>query len=118
MKTRFCDVCGRTYEYQLLTSRYCGSTCRAKATRMGGVGKSAQPDRPIPEDHELLVATRRELEAAGTLGHYRGQLALLMAREFVRVNLHGSGREVARVAAAFRETFEAAMSAQAPITSG
>jgi hypothetical protein len=84
---------------------------------MGGVSESAQPDRPIPEDHELLVATRRELEAAGRLGHYTGQLALLMAREFVRADLHGSGREVARVAAAFRETFEAAMKEPGPMTS-
>jgi hypothetical protein len=83
---------------------------------MGGVSKSGQPDRPIPEDHQLLVATYRELEAAGQLGHYRGQLALRMAREFVRVDLHGSGREVARVAAVFQETFEAAMKEPAPMT--
>jgi hypothetical protein len=83
---------------------------------MGGVGKSAQPDRPIPEDHELLVATRRELEAAGTLGHYTGQLALLMARTFVRAALYWSNAELARVSAAFQETFEAAMKEPAPMT--
>jgi hypothetical protein len=80
---------------------------------MGGVGKSAQPDRPIPEDHELLVATRRELEAAGTLWHYTGQLALLLAREVVRVDLYGSGAELARVSKAFDETWAAAVNAAA-----
>jgi hypothetical protein len=85
---------------------------------MGGVAKSAPPEQPIPADHELLVATRRELVAAGKLGHYTGQLALLLAERFVRASLYGSGAEVAKLSAAFRETFEAAMSAPAPMTSG
>jgi hypothetical protein len=63
---------------------------------MGEVAKSAPPEQPIPADDELLVATRRELAAAGTLGHYTGQLALLLAERFrpgVLVRVRGGGGE-------------------------
>jgi hypothetical protein len=63
-----CDVCGRRYAYVRPTSRYCGSTCRAKASRQGGVNSSGHPEQPIPDDDPLIVATRREREAAPSGG--------------------------------------------------
>lgn len=120
-KTRRCDVCSRTYPYRLTTSRYCSSTCRSKASRRGGVGENGGKNgasAAIPADDPLLLATRRELEAAGMLERYQGQLALRLAQEVVKVSLYGSGAELARVSKAFGETWASAMKAPASLSPG
>lgn len=90
-----CAGCGRGFEAQRKTARYCGSNCRVRAHRgtvapiraadppdstPPAVAEPRSPD-PDPEgvDQELVAAARRELVAAGRLDSVLGQQALQLA---------------------------------------
>jgi uncharacterized OB-fold protein len=79
--TRQCDVCGTTYTAKRATSRYCGATCRTRASR-AGVAAAVVPVKPQPP--RILVestvdAIRAELDAANALDSAAGRIALALA---------------------------------------
>lgn len=94
---RACDGCGQQYEAHRVTSRYCGSTCRTRASRAGvstprpaavpvpvASTEAPAPDRlPIDPADIILSATARtirDLEAAGRLDTSLGQVAVILAQ--------------------------------------
>ncbi len=87
---RRCDVCGKPYEAKLSSSRFCGGTCRARASRMGGVPASLavlkQDDEPTSPSG-TVAAVRVELEAVEQSTSALGAMALALA---ARID---SGRE-------------------------
>lgn len=72
---RICDSCGREYEARRKDSRTCSPACRQRRGR----GAKPAPDLYVPADNPLLIATKRELEAAGKLDTRLGQQALVLA---------------------------------------
>jgi len=101
---RSCEVCGKKFEAQRVTKRYCDSTCRTRASRAGTssprptpvIVEAPRPEpaaepasttdpRPAPVDPAdiiLSVASRTitELEAAGRLDTSLGQVAVVLAQ--------------------------------------
>jgi hypothetical protein len=79
--TRQCDVCGTTYTAKRATSRYCGATCRTRASRNGVSAPVApvkrEPRRVLVES--VVDATRAELEAAAAADSAAGRVALALA---------------------------------------
>lgn len=73
--TRSCEQCGKSFEAQRATRRYCSSTCRANKSL------GAAPVAVVPADGEgaFTAATRRELVAADRVESALGQSALLLA---------------------------------------
>lgn len=72
---RKCDTCGREYEARRKDSRTCSPTCRKRRGR--GAKPASDSDGLV--EKPLVVATRRELEAAGELDTRLGQQALALA---------------------------------------
>ena len=80
--TRQCDVCGITYTAKRATSRYCGATCRTRASRAGVSSPPVAPMVPtVPRTlvESVVDATRAELEAASALDSAAGRVALALA---------------------------------------
>src|ERR1044072_6203140 len=77
--TRACDVCGKSYEAQRASSRYCSSSCRARKAQ-GATVREMRPPAESASESGVVAATRRELEAAGRLDSALGQAALVLAR--------------------------------------
>lgn len=95
---RSCTVCGKPYEARRVTSRYCGSTCRTRASRAGtsssrpapviaevpppavAAAPSTEPIDPVDVILSATTRTIRELEAAGRLDTAVGQVAVLLAQ--------------------------------------
>lgn len=73
--TRACDVCGAPFVAQRSTARYCGATCRQRSRRGARVTRLR-----LPREGGVAGAVHAELVDAGMLDHWRGQLALLLAR--------------------------------------
>jgi hypothetical protein len=67
-----CAICGRSFEGQRTSAKYCSSACKVKARRR------REAPRPDPSD-ELVVTTRLELERLGAERTWEGQLALRLA---------------------------------------
>jgi hypothetical protein len=124
---RACDGCGREYEARRVTSRYCGSTCRTRASRAGTSSPRPAPavaevvaaasapattaERPAPFDPAavILSATARtivELEEAGRLDTSLGQVAVLLAQR-----LDASYRDTGSAVATLARQHAAQMSA-------
>lgn len=97
---RKCNVCGRSYQAQRPTSKFCSSTCRVRNHQNPGVYSQdtanikVQPRRvssvdtveppdsgPNAPSNSLEQATRTELEAAGVLDTLMGQQALRIAQQ-------------------------------------
>jgi hypothetical protein len=108
---RACDVCGGTYEAKRPSSRYCGRTCRVRASRAGGVPRVASADeqtaapdpKPPPLSATLVTATERQLRDVGRLDTWLGQQALALAGKL------SSGRDTASGLAALSREFRATM---------
>ena len=88
---RRCDSCGSPYAAQRASSKFCGTACRVRASRSGGVTPlSAAPleqaDEPAPADG-TVAAVRAELEAVEQSSSALGAMALALA---ARID---SGRE-------------------------
>jgi hypothetical protein len=77
MPARSCDVCGKSYQAQRSTSKYCSSACRAR--RSLGAQPIALKVRP-PEAGPIAHHTRAELEAIGRLETALGQVVLALAK--------------------------------------
>jgi hypothetical protein len=84
---RSCDFCGRSYEAQRSSSRFCCSSCRVRshvgetpASDASGGEVVAMP-AAAPVVGAVEEATRRELEAAGRAETALGEAALLLARD-------------------------------------
>lgn len=75
---RQCDSCGKPYEAKRATSRYCGSTCRVRASR-GAVVTPIREKRKPTGLAGLVESVRRELEEADRLESYAGEAALDLA---------------------------------------
>ena len=82
---RACDACGKRYEAKRATSRFCGSTCRVRASRGAAVIALPAPLTAQPEDSlsapepALVVQVRADLVAAEVLESSLGQMALAAA---------------------------------------
>ncbi len=82
-----CDAseCSNEFVPQRSTARYCSATCRQRARRTRAAAKesvAADAENGLAE-HDLVKAVRLELEAAGKLTTFKGQLALQLARKLV-----------------------------------
>jgi len=100
---RTCASCGRQFEAQRSTARYCGSTCRSRAHRA--------PVVSVGQANPLREAVRQELEAAGRLETVLGQQALMLADRLAAQGDTGSA--VAALSRELRAVMEAAL-ADAP----
>lgn len=114
-----CAHCGTAFEARTARARYCGSTCRAraseKAKRDGATpSPAAMPVAPVQSAASaggLVEAVRRELEAAQRLDSFLGQQALGLA---ARIEAGGdTGSAVAALSKELRAVMDAAL-ADAP----
>jgi hypothetical protein len=85
---RSCEFCGRSYEAQRSSSRFCCSSCRVRAhvgeTPASDVGVDAAVTAlpaPAAVAGAVEAATRKALEKAGRVDTPLGQAALLLARD-------------------------------------
>jgi hypothetical protein len=84
---RACDQCGRPYEAQRATSRFCSTSCRVRAHDVGNTpaespdGASAPLALVAGDPHvpDVAAATRKALEDAGRVDTPLGQAVLLLA---------------------------------------
>lgn len=74
-----CVACERDFEAQRSTAKYCGPTCRQRAKR-SPTGKHGKG---------LVASVRRDLEAAGVVDKYHGQLAIELARQMTAAGATG-----------------------------
>lgn len=74
---RTCNACGKPYQAQRSTSKFCSSSCRARAAQGAPIASAT----PIAEaSGGLSAATERELRDAGRFDTILGQQALALAR--------------------------------------
>ena len=77
---RACDVCGAAYQPKRPTSKYCGTRCRTRASRAGGM-----VGLPGPAEAEGGGATtgrvRAALQSAGRDETWLGTAALALAEQ-------------------------------------
>ena len=99
---RNCDVCSRPYEAKLVTSRFCSGTCRVRNAR----APRPRPEVPTAVDYALRDATRAELEAAGRINTWQGQVLLLLAEKICE---SGTGSGTAALSQEFRRVRAAAL---------
>lgn len=99
---RRCDVCGTQYDAKRPTSRYCGTACRTRATRMGGVTALAVPVA-VDSTAGTVTAVRTELEAVEQAGSSLGAVALALAARM------DSGRETGSAMATIARELRATM---------
>ncbi|TDK85475.1 hypothetical protein EUA02_29900 [Mycobacterium paragordonae] len=69
-----CVVCKRSYQAKRKESLTCSATCRSRKRHMRHPSEQSEVS-----DNPLVVATKRELEAAGKLDSMLGQQALALA---------------------------------------
>lgn len=94
---RPCDWCGKEYDAQRATAKFCGATCRQRAKRGGEPGPESNVDR-----------VRVELEEAGVADSALAGMALTLAATL------DAGRDTASAkAAAVRELRATLMAAKA-----
>jgi len=87
---RRCDVCGAQYEASRPSSKYCGTACRMRASRLGAVTvplAGVGDDEPTASPAGTVAAVRVELEAVEQSASALGAMALALA---ARID---SGRE-------------------------
>ena len=108
MIRRTCDQCGRPYEAQRASSRYCGATCRTHASQ-GIPARESVGVVPLPQpagDGELVSSVRSALEGADRLESWQGQAALSIAR---RIEAASSDAAVAALQRELRASMAEAM---------
>src|SRR5664280_93421 len=119
MNPRLCAMCGRTFQPRRATARYCGSSCRGRASRLRseGVDVAVTPGVPRegfdPELHPLVKVTRQTLEKAGVAETVLGLLALTLARQAVDPGVSAYGL-VACIRGLEREVAAALASVEKP----
>lgn len=106
-----CAHCGDTFDAQRSTKKYCGSSCRAKAsTSDGPPPPPATVSRPVSG---LVDAVSAELEALSKVDSVTGQHALELASRIASAPAVSSGvaalsKELSRVLADARRNSVAA----------
>src|SRR5262245_6230304 len=108
-------MCGKPFEAQKPTARYCSPLCSKRAQRAGVAGRRSDPvvAPEIGEASGLVDAVEKTLEAAGRLNSSMGQLALVLARKMATDHGTAAGvaalsRELSAVVAAALEGHSAA----------
>lgn len=93
--TKTCESCGQPFEAARRTARFCGATCRKRASRAGGPAprRERQEQAPAastahtaaaPTDSDDLVSSLiTELTACGERSTLLGQQAIAVARRIV-----------------------------------
>lgn len=79
---RPCDACGKLYEAQRATSKFCSSNCRARSH--AGLSPAPVASQPMPSlrpSGPLEAVTERTLTEAGRIETVPGQQAMALARE-------------------------------------
>src|SRR5690242_9235066 len=113
-----CQVCSNDFETRSTRAKFCSSTCRSRSHRNGGTPDQVVPLTPPADDDEepaLLVATRRELEAAGVAETALGQQAIELARRMTHPK--AMGLSVAPISKELRSVMADALKV-APAASG
>ena len=107
--TRQCDSCSVDYEAKRASSRFCSPRCRVRASR-SPVKAADAPTAPVtdPATSGLLIATARELEAAGCLDSVLGHVAVELVRRILNPAETGSA-VAAALAKQLRDTLAAAL---------
>ena len=103
---RPCDSCSRAYEALRPWSRFCGPTCRSRASRVAPWAPHVLPP-PAPGGGRLVRAVLAELEEAGRLESALSQTALTLARRIEESRDTGSA--MASLNRELRVTLEAAV---------
>jgi len=112
--TKSCAVCGKSFDAQRPTAKYCGGTCRTRASRAGGPPAVAPSpvvvrivDDMLGSPLPLVAAAERELAAAGRMDTMLGQATLELARRIS--SPMESGASVASLMKQLRETMADAL---------
>ena len=82
---RRCESCGKTYEAARKTSKFCGGTCRVRASR-GALAPSEATLAVLPDPDPssgLVAMVEKELRDAGRLDTFLGQAAVTLARRIM-----------------------------------
>lgn len=112
-----CGGCGKPFEAKRSTAKYCGPTCRKRASRRGPAlavvdnDQGEQPDdgqAPAPRDGDLVGVYRAALVEVDRLDTPLGQHVLVLARKMMSAFETGSG--VAALSRQLDVVFEKAMS--------
>lgn len=104
MQRRDCEGCGDSFVPSTNRQRFHSNACRAKAYR----ARKATVVEPVDSSSSDLVrAVRRDLEAAGAIDSFAGQLALRLAAQLVAQEESG----VAGLSRELRTTMTAAIEA-------
>lgn len=77
-----CAHCGESFEAERKSARFCGPTCRKRASRVTGARSSTAPPPPgqdLPAS-DFEIATRAELERLGKADSMLGLQVLIVAR--------------------------------------
>lgn len=100
--TRECDVCGTTYTAKRATSRYCGTTCRTRASRAGvASARVVTVKQPRVVVESVADAARAELTSVGALDSTAGRVALALA-ELIDAATAATGSAAASLAKELR----------------
>ncbi|WP_134740007.1 hypothetical protein [Nocardioides sp. 503] len=86
-----CGGCDQTFEAKTSRAQYCSTTCRSRAARQrkaAAESVEADAEKGLAE-HQLVRATRLELEKAGVVDTVEGQLTLQLARKLANPDESG-----------------------------
>lgn len=103
-----CDACGGPFTRKRSWQRYCSTRCRSRYARGARAPATAEGAAQRTGPGPVEVATRRELEAAGTQASVRGQLVLALARRLDEAD-RDTGGGMAAVAKQFHASLAAAL---------
>lgn len=123
---RSCDMCGKAYTPKRVTSQYCSSACRTRATRLRAAGvrpalaavapapqgipvAAAAPAAGSPAGGGLVASTRQQLEVAGRLDSILGQQALVLAARLEVTSGVDTGSSLAAVSKELRAVMAEAL---------
>ena len=126
MEPRVCEVCEGPFVAARASARFCGATCRKRASRgavsvrrkPGGSPPATRPVLAVLEGESIEAATRAELAAVGREQSSEGQKALLVARrldEGVRDTGMGLAAVMRAHSAALAEAVKGAATAGDPV---
>lgn len=112
-----CAGCSEPFQAGSPRAKWCSARCKKQAQRHPEqVPAPVEPDAPAPADpsrydsHPLVAAAHRELEKAGVLDTFEGQLALALARRVVNPDESG----VSALANQLRAAMTAALEGTSP----
>lgn len=124
MEPRACEVCGDPFVASRASARFCGATCRKRASRGAAPAgrRNGKATSPVTATQEAVGsiedATRAELDAVDRGGSSEGQKALLLARrldEGVRDTGMGLAAVMRAHSAALAEALRGATAADDPV---